>query len=43
VDGLNMSLTYTFQFPLSIIEQAIIVQTGVLPNPCGVVINISQL
>lgn len=41
-DGLDMSLTYTFAFPLTPIELAIVQQAGVLPNPSGVVINISQ-
>ena len=39
-DGLNMSLTLTFQFALNPIEIAIIQQSGVLPYPTGVVINI---
>lgn len=42
VDGLDMSLTYRFQFPLTPIELAIVQQSGVLPNPAGVVINIAQ-
>jgi hypothetical protein len=42
-DGQNMSLTYTFQFPLTPVEKAIVAQSGVLPNPAGVVINIQQL
>jgi hypothetical protein len=41
-DGLNMSLTYTFQFPLSTVELAIIQQSNVLPNPQGVIINVFQ-
>lgn len=41
-DGLDMSLTYTFTFPLTPIELAIIQQAGVLPNAAGVVINVSQ-
>lgn len=39
-DGLNMTMTYTFTFSLTPPEIAILSQTGVLPNPCGVVINI---
>lgn len=39
-DGLNMTLTYTFTFALTPAELAIMAQTGVLPNPCGVAINI---
>ena len=42
VDGLDMSLTYTFTFPLAPVELAIIQQSGVLPNPAGVVVNISS-
>lgn len=42
-DGLNMQLTYTFQFPLTAVELAIIQQSGVLPSGCGVVVNVAQL
>lgn len=41
-DGLNMSLTLTFKFTLNPVELAIIQESGVLPIPCGVVVNISQ-
>ena len=41
-DGLNMSLTYTFGFALQPIDIAIIQNSGVLPNPCGVVVNIAS-
>ncbi len=41
-DGLDMSLTYTFKFILNPIELAIVQLSGVLPNPCGVVINVAQ-
>jgi len=41
-DNQNMSLTYTFQFPLTPVELAIIELSGVLPNPAGVAVNISQ-
>jgi hypothetical protein len=41
-DNQNMSLTYTFQFVLNPIEVAIIELSGALPNPAGVVINVSQ-
>lgn len=39
-DGLNMTMTYTFTFPLTPAELAILAQTGVLPNPCGVAITV---
>lgn len=42
VDNQDMTLTYRFEFPLTTVELAIIQQSGVLPNPCGVVINIQQ-
>ncbi len=42
VDGLDMSLTYKFEFPLTPIELAIVQLSGVLPNPAGVAINVSQ-
>jgi hypothetical protein len=35
-DGLDMSMTYTFNFFLTPVEQAIIEQSGVLPRPAGV-------
>lgn len=35
-DGLDMTMTYTSDFDLSAVEQAIINQSGVLPKPCGV-------
>ena len=41
-DGLNMTATMTFQFPLNSVELAIVQQKGVLPYPCGVVMNVSQ-
>jgi Protein of unknown function (DUF2612) len=42
-DNQNMSLTYTFKFALSPVDLAIVATSGVLPNPTGVAINISQL
>jgi Protein of unknown function (DUF2612) len=42
-DGLNMSLTYTFKFVLNPVELAIVQTPGVLPNPAGVIINVSSL
>jgi len=36
VDNGNMSLTYTFQFALTAVENAIVTQSGVLPKPVGV-------
>ena len=41
-DGIDMTLTYTFKFPLNPVELAIVQTSGVLPNPAGVVINVSQ-
>lgn len=35
-DGLDMSMTYTFEFALSPVELAIVEQSGVLPRPTGV-------
>ncbi len=35
-DGLDMSMTYTFDFVLTPVEQAILGQSGVLPKPVGV-------
>lgn len=41
-DGLNMSLTYTFEFALSPVELAIVQFSGVLPTAAGVIANISH-
>jgi Protein of unknown function (DUF2612) len=41
-DNQNMSLTYTFDFPLTPVELAIVQASGVLPTPAGVVINIKH-
>lgn len=41
-DGLDMTLTYTFEFALTPVELAIVQLSGVLPNPAGVAINIAQ-
>lgn len=42
-DGLDMTLTYTFHFPLTPAEVAIVSQLDVLPNAAGVVVNLVQL
>lgn len=36
VDGLNMTMTYTFTFVTSDVEKAIIQGSGILPKPTGV-------
>jgi hypothetical protein len=41
-DGLNMSLTYTFQFQLNPVELAIIQQSNVLPSAAGIIVNVSS-
>jgi hypothetical protein len=41
VDGEDMTMTYTFDFALTPVEQSIVYQTGVLPQPTGVTVNIS--
>jgi len=40
-DNQTMSITYTFSFPLSAVDAAI-VTSAALPQPTGVIINISQ-
>lgn len=35
-DGLNMTMTYTFTFPLTPVEAAIVSQSGILPRMTGV-------
>lgn len=42
VDNQNMSMDLHFTFPLTPIEQAIMLQSGVLPNPAGIVINLDS-
>jgi aryl-phospho-beta-D-glucosidase BglC (GH1 family) len=37
-DGLDMTMTYTFDFLLTEVEATIVVQSGVLPRPAGVAI-----
>lgn len=41
-DGENMSMTYTFDFPLTSVEAAIITQSGALPKPVGVAATVVQ-
>lgn len=41
-DNQDMTLTYTFHFVLTPVELAIVQTPGVLPNPAGIVINISS-
>lgn len=43
VDNNDMSLTYTFGSALSVVDFAIVTQSGVLPRPCGVSASIVQL
>lgn len=42
-DGLNMTMTYTFEFNLTLVDVAIVTQSGVLPRPSGVAATIVQL
>jgi hypothetical protein len=42
-DNLNMSLTYVFEFALTVVEAAILGQSGVLPSACGVAVSIQQV
>lgn len=39
-DGLNLTMTYTFTFALTPVEQAIVQQSGVLPKPAGVLATV---
>lgn len=41
-DGLDMTMTYTFQFPITSTELAVVYQSGVLPRPPGVSVSIVQ-
>jgi hypothetical protein len=40
-DGADMTMIYTFNFTLSSVEQAIVVNSGVLPRPSGVSVSYS--
>lgn len=42
-DGLDMTMTYTFNFALTPVDQAIVAQSGVLPRPPGVAASIVQM
>ncbi len=39
-DGLNLTMTYTFDFALTAVEQAIVEQSGVLPRTSGVAASV---
>ena len=41
-DGENMSMTYTFSTDLSVVNLAIVEQSGVLPKPAGVSVTVVQ-
>lgn len=42
-DGQNMTMTYTFEFPLTPVEKTIVSNSSVLPKPVGVSVSIVQL
>lgn len=42
-DGLDMSMTFTFGFALSPVQQTIIINSGILPRPAGVSVTYIQL
>ena len=42
-DGLNMTMTYTFRFPLTPVQLAIVQNSGVLPRTSGVAATVVQL
>jgi hypothetical protein len=42
LDTGRMTMQYVFEFPLSILEVAILTQTGVLPRPTGVLCNLVE-
>lgn len=41
-DGLDMTMTYTFNFVLAPVELAIVAQSGALPKPTGVQLTVVQ-
>jgi hypothetical protein len=42
-DGLDMTMTYTFEFPLTAVELAILAQSNVLATPSGIVATINVI
>lgn len=42
-DGLDMTMTYTFEFALSPLQYAIVTQSGVLPRPTGVRATVAEI
>jgi hypothetical protein len=42
-DGLDMTMTYTFDFPLSPVDLAIVESSNVLPRPAGVSVTVIHL
>lgn len=40
IDNADMTMTYRFQFVLTPLDRTIIISSGVLPNPTGVVVNV---
>ena len=42
-DGLDMTMTYTFEFPLTAVELAILAQSNVLSTPSGIVATINVI
>ena len=43
VDGENLTMTYTFNFPLTSVELAIVQSSGVLPRTSGVLASVVQI
>lgn len=41
-DNQNQTMVYVFTFPLSVVERAIVAQSGVLPKPPGVAATVSS-
>lgn len=39
-DNQDLTMTYTFDFPLSPVEISIVEQSGVLPQPIGITVNV---
>lgn len=39
-DNLDMTMTYVFSAPLDPVDSAIVLQSGVLPRPCGVLATV---
>lgn len=43
VDNQDMTIEYTFEFPLTPVQLAVVANSGILPRPCGVSATVVQI